>query len=223
MFLLIGILFYVAPAYCEEYFSSCESILYQKEYIKLKKFFEMSDIKPKFCQRLNNNEFLYTTESQFYYCKDTDQGFNCQRDEDAVYYPNLKVEKRFSNKAGKQFVLFKSSKLSSGYYGEGFTIFHFVQKVDKEAGYALYRLAGAGESNGKYSEVEEVCSNMESSYAINAREPHYEIIDDQQDQFILRFNQDIISCDSNKVTAIQALEYIWKNNRFRLLNDSRKY
>lgn len=212
--------------YCEEYFQQCSDVLKNNAYIKLKEYTETKKISPQLCQRLNNSEFLYTAGEgywiYFYYCKDSEtNGLDCTQD-GYSHYPDVRVEKRFSSKSGKQFVLFKSSQLSRGVYGEGFTIFHLIPKYEEGAGYALYALEGAGQANGSYSNAGKVCSNMGDADAITFRNPPYEILD-KNEKVIIRFNQDVVSCDGSHAAASQVLEYIWQSNRFRLLNDSRKY
>ena len=215
-----------SQAYCDEYFQQCSDALKNADYNKLKAYAESKNISPQLCQRLNNNEFLYTAGEgywiYFYYCKASEANeLDCKKD-GYSHYPDLEIEKRFSSKNGKQFVLFKSSQLSHGSYGEGFTIFHLVPKYEKSSGYALYILRGAGQSNGSYSDAGEVCSNMGDSDAVTAGSPPYEILE-KNEQLIIRFNQNIVSCDGSHATASQVLDYIWQNNRFRLLSDSRKY
>ena len=216
---------FVHTSYAGEYFQKCGDLLEKTDYKILKEYTEQNTVTPQLCQRLNNTEFLYTAGegyfTKFYYCKAESGSLSCKEDSYS-HYPNLSIEKRFYSKEGKQFVLFKASQLRHGSYGEGYHLFHLVPKTDSASGYALYPLNGVGVCNGSYSDAGKICSNMGNSIAVNPVQPYYEIINNDSG-LAIKFNQELTFCETPEVSASEFIEFTWVKNRFRLVNNERKY
>lgn len=238
-FSVVG-LFFVSSCFAENYFQRCNIVMEKRNYSKLKTYFEAKDISTvkvknksnyaHLCQRLNNNEFLYTDRdinynSVFFYCfSNKNNTLTCEKERSSAYYPGLSIERIFFGKNNKQFVLFKTNLLRRGIKNNGLLIFHIVPKSDSKRGYAFYSLKGVGAYNGLYSDAGRICSNLSKNS--NAKVPHknhYKILNENSEKISLIFYQKIQSCNNDSTISNQTLEYIWKNNKFRLLRDIREY
>jgi hypothetical protein len=129
-------------------FDPCSEVIGNKSYQPLNKYLLGKNKQADYCQRLNNYEFVYTTDANFYYCNFKSNGEPCSEDSSGIWYPNIEVITKFSGANGKRFVLFKTSRLSHGIYGSGYQVFFFTPKTANPRGYKILPLKNVGEYNG---------------------------------------------------------------------------
>jgi hypothetical protein len=208
----------------EELFQQCPDVLKFDDYKLLQKYLAQNYIAHELCQRLNNREFLYSDDRNFYYCHESQEAdFSCVEHEDHTWFPSPSVAKRFLGENGKKFVLFKTSRLSRGIYSEGYQVFFFTQKSVNPRGYIILSLPEAGAANGLFSDSGKLCSNMQSdSKAVAPIGSGVEIINEGKHNVAIRFNQAITSCDSGQKIE-QILEFTWKNGSFERTGNSKIY
>jgi len=209
-------------AYSEELFSECKSVLNQPDYKKLQEYLSSTKANYNFCQRLNNHEFLFTDDRNFYYCHlSNGQSLTCEEHQKSYWFPSPTVAKRFSGANGKKFVLFRTSRLSRGVYSEGYQVFYFVPKAINESGYVILALSGAGVTNGAFSDGGQICSNMSSSEASAPVGNGFEILNEHKNNVSIRFSTDVTSCATSKKLK-QTLEFTWQNGAFVQTTNNRQ-
>ncbi len=224
--LLVALAAFLISSYvtAADLFEECKNVLGERGYEPLKAYFSKADTDTQFssyCQRLNNREFLYTDPLTIYYCKeDKDHSLSCDWQDTGMRYPDIQVVKRFTGKNGKQYVLFRTMRLSHGEFSGGYYAFYLVPKTANRRGYAIFDFAGAGEYNGLYSDAGEVCSNIRGT-AVTAMPVPFEIVEASSGNPVVRFNQELVSCKSQKKTR-QTLEYTWEGGTFRKTLDKRE-
>lgn len=206
------ILISTSATYGEEYFQSCDDLVKDSSYKLLADYFNNHhNAEPMECQRLNEHEFLYTTSDNIFYCRsDKGKPLTCDVSESGTWFPDLSIEAKFTGGKGKQFVLFKVSRLSHGNFGEGYHAFFLVPKSINPRGYTLYffREAGSHDRN----DAEGVCGPDDDEIVTSANPP-FEIKNESQNNVIVRFNQEKINCTTKKKFR-QTLEYTWKDFSF---------
>ena len=204
----------------------CEDIAADASYQLLQKYISTRDEGNDLCQRLDNNEFVYTTNDNIYYCK-PQQGspFKCEANERGNVLPELSVVKRFGGDKGAQFVLFKSRKYFQNIYTETYYAFYLVSKNVNPRGYVLYAFPDAGSSDR--NEGSGRCVNPADSDVITILKPSFEIANENQSNVVVRFNQVRTKCKTNEKSK-QTLEFTWQNGSFKqtknaleLIKDSR--
>jgi hypothetical protein len=206
----------------EELFQGCNKVLDNSNHKLLREYLSRHTNEHEMCQRLSNREFLYTDYRNVYYCTAENGILSCAEHNKGTWFPNISMAARFFGKNGKQFVLFRTSRLSKGGFGSGYQAFFLVPKDVNARGYLIFPFAGAGESNGLYSDAGGVCDNMgDDSEAITSTSKPFEILNEGQTSPIVRFNQEITSCKSGEVFR-QTLEYTWQDGTFQKTLDKKE-
>jgi hypothetical protein len=202
-------------AFAEGLLEACPKVIDSKSYQPLKQYLLEKEIQGNYCQRLNNNEFVYTSDTNFYFCNFKAKDAPCSEDS-SVWYPGLKSLARFSGENGKKFALFEASRLSRGIYSSGYHVFFLVPKTKKPRGYKILPLLEVGEYNGTYSDGGEVCSNLDKSdqaiEAIDSKQNHV-ILNEGKRNVGIRFALRVTSCETQK-SLTKVVEYIWSGNDF---------
>lgn len=216
--ILLLVLFLMSQvASAEDMFRNCSDFSGNKSYQALNEYLSEKSESANYCQRLNNHEFVYTTDTNFYYCNfksNSTSACNKHAKETGRWYPDLDIETRFSSENGKNFILFKTSRLSHGLYNSAYQVFFFTPKKENPRGYKIIDLEGAGEYNGLYSDEGEICSNLNvDDQAIEFVDKVYEIVNEGENNVGIRFRQRMTSCKTKSVTA-EILEYTWSGNNF---------
>lgn len=228
--------FCVTPhAVAEELFSKCDDVLKQPDYSPLRKYLSDADKKSYLCQRLNNQEFLYTDFWTIYYCKSQKGVLSCSDHEEGVRFMYEDVVTRFSENNGKKFVLLRTDELHFGIASSGYHVFFLVPKSINPRGYEIFWLKGAGEYTGdaaidksvsKDERMSKACDGIydksmdDTTEAImETRKP--EIINQGSSNPIIRFTQERTLCKSGQVSR-QILEYTWQGEQFLKTRDSRE-
>jgi len=199
----------------EDLFHNCSASLGDKNYKVLNEYLLKQNESAIYCQRLNNHEFVYTTYRNFHYCDfKINNASECNEHEMGRWYPNLEIETRFNGQNGKNFILFKTNRLSRGGYDSGYQIFFFTPKNENQKGYQFISLEEVGEHNGLYSDEGEICSSLnDNEDAVEFIDKGYEILNNGEKNVGIRFKQKITSCKT-KAISIKLLEYIWSGNKF---------
>ena len=213
--LLLAISLVSQTASAEDLFRNCSDFAGNKSYKTLNEYLSGKSESATYCQRLNNHEFVYTTDSNFYYCNFKSKNISACNEhakEMGRWYPDLDIETRFRGENGKNFILFKTSRLSYGVHNSAYQVFFFTPKKDNPRGYKIIDLEGAGEYNGLYSDGGEICSNLnDDDQAIEFVDNGYEIINEGKSNIGIRIRQRITSCKTQSVKT-QILEYTWSGN-----------
>jgi hypothetical protein len=194
----------------EEYFQDCDDVSEDSSYRLLNEYFSSGNIEEhNLCQRLNDDEFLFTTNMSVAYCKSNKgAALTC----DHELYTNFAVVKRFAGGKGKQFVLFHTARLSHGYYGEGYHAFFLVPKRINQRGYLLFMFPSAGASDSDDGSGK--CGGESNADVTTSLQPPFEILNENQSNVIVRFNQENANCKTGEKSK-QTLEYTWKNFGFQ--------
>lgn len=207
-------------ASAEGLFSNCSDFIGKKSYQPLNRYLSEKseeDESAIYCQRLNKHEFVYTTNNNFYYCNFKSNNTSAcyeHAKERGRWYPNLDIETRFSGGTDKNFILFKTSRLSRGVLNSAYQVFFFTPKKENPRGYKVIDLEDAGEYNGLYSDGGEICSNLnDDDQATEAEDKGYEIVNEGKINVGIRFRQKKTSCKTQSITS-QILEYTWSGNNF---------
>ena len=204
----------------------CEDIAADSNYLLLQRYISTRDEGNEFCQRLDNNEFVYTTNDNIYYCK-PQQGspFKCEANESENILPELSVVKRFGGDKGTQFVLFKSRKYIQNIFTETYYAFYLVPKSVNPRGYVLYAFPDAGSSDRNDGSGR--CVSPADADVITIFKPSVEIANENQNNVVVRFNQVRTKCKNNEKSK-QTLEFTWQKVNFKqtknvleLIKDSR--
>ena len=97
----------------EALLKDCEDIAVDMAYRPLQKYISTRDESNELCQRLDENEFLYTSNDNFYYCKsEKGASLKCEPNERGVFFPDLSLVKKYTGENGGPFVLFRSRRIS---------------------------------------------------------------------------------------------------------------
>jgi hypothetical protein len=205
--------FFSTAVRAETLFKDCEDISADSSYKLLYKYISTKDEGNQLCQRLDEYEFLYTTGDNIYYCK-SDKGapLKCEENEKRVWLSDLAQAKKFGADNGKQFVLFKSGNLSRNIYRQSYRVFFLVPKTINPRGYTFFTFPEAG--NADNNNGSGACDGINDSEVVLTKKPPVEIINDNQSNVIVRFNQERTSCKTREKTK-QTLEYTWQNSGFK--------
>jgi hypothetical protein len=191
----------------------CEDIAADSSYQLLQRYISTRDEGNEFCQRLDNNEFVYTTNENIYYCKaQPGSPFRCEENEKGNVLPEFGLVKRFSGDKGTQFVLFKSRKHLQDVYKETYFAFYLVPKNVNPRGYMLYAFPNAGledrnDGSGR-------CVNSADSDVVTILKPSFEIVNENKNDVVVRFNQTRTNCKTNAKSK-QVVEFTWQNGSFK--------
>ena len=203
-------------ALAEGLLEQCTDVIDSKSYQPLRQYLLEKEMQGNYCQRLNNYEFVYTTDTNFHYCDFKSKNVPCSESRSGTWYPNLESLTRFSGGNGKRFALFKVSRLSRGVYSSGYHVFFFSPKTEELRGYTILLLKDVGEYNGSYSDAGKVCSNLDKSdraIELIDKDREYVILNEGKTNVGIRFVQKITSCESLQ-TSTQTVEYVWSGNDF---------
>jgi hypothetical protein len=197
----------------EALFKDCEDIAADNSYRLLQKYISTRDEGNVLCQRLDENEFLYTTGDNIYYCK-SDKGvpLRCEANEKGQWLSDLELVKKFGADKGQQFVLFKSRSLSKSNYRQSYRAFFLVPKTVNPRGYSLLVFADAGAADSNNGSG--ACDGINDSEVVLPMKPPVEIVNENQSNVTIRFNQQRTSCRTREKSK-QTLEYIWQNGSFK--------
>src|ERR1700744_3848763 len=166
------------------------------------------------CLRLNDREFVFTTQSNFYYCKaaETRKDLRCNVAQPAVRHPNLDLVTAFSG-AGKDFALFSAYDLQHGHFGQGYTVVYLVPRSVDVRGFRIVDLEGAGasdqsEGTGECASREDLDGGAEVQDVVKPGEPAFDILKDAGQGVTVRFNQQTIECATGRVID-SSLKFRW--------------
>lgn len=194
-------------------FMDCEDIPSINSYKPLQKYISTKDEGNELCQQIEENEYLYTTHDNIYYCKSAlGKALKCEENEKGQALPELSVIKRFSADKGQQFVLFRTRNISQEVFNDVYFIFFLVPKKVNPRGYQLFTLpsAGAGDRN----EGSGRCVNAKDADVITTQKLPVEILNESQSNVAIRFNQFRTNCSNNGISK-QTLEFTWQNGNFK--------
>ena len=196
----------------ESLFKNCDTIATDTSYGPLQKYFLARDESIHLCQRLDDSEFLYTSNDNFYYCKPDKGAFlQCEPNERGVFFPDLSLVKKYTGENGGPFVLFRSRRISGEEYKESYYAFYPVPKNIAPRGYVLYLFPDAGSADR--NEGSGKCVNKTDTEVVTMSNPAAEVFTDSKFNVTVRFNQLRTNCKTNK-KAKQTLEYVWQKNNF---------
>lgn len=191
----------------------CEDIAADNNYLLLQRYISTRDEGNEFCQRLDNNEFVYTTNENIYYCKpQPGSPFKCEAHEKGIGLPELSLAKRFAGDKGTQFVLFRSRKHIQDVFTETYYAFYRVPKSVNPRGYILYAFPNAGLSDRNDGSGR--CVSPADSDVITILKPSFEIANENKSDIVVRFNQVKTNCKNNEKSK-QVLEFTWLNGSFK--------
>lgn len=194
-------------------FKDCEDIAGDSSYRLLQKYISTRDEGNELCQRLNDNEFLYTTNDNIYYCRaENGAALKCESNEIGHFLPELSVIKKFSDGMDNQFVLFRTRSHLQDSYNENYLAFFLVPKNINQRGYMLFLFAGAGSSDNNDGSGR--CANTGGNTVITPAKPSVEFINENQSNVSVRFNQLITNCKTAEKSK-QTLEYTWQSGSFK--------
>lgn len=200
--------------YADPLLKDCEDISADINFRPLQKYISTQDESNELCQRLDENEFLYTTNDNFYYCKSAaGTALKCEPNEKGNFFPDLSLVKKYSNDNGNQFVLFRTRRISGEEYKESYHAFFLVPKKINLRGYMLFVFPDAGTADR--NEGSGRCVNTQDSDVITISKPPVEIVSDSKNNAVVRFNQLRTTCKTNEKFK-QTLEYTWQKGGFKL-------
>ena len=180
-----------------ELFSECQSVLKLGSYRPLQEWLARENINADYCQRLNDREFLYSTDRNFYFCHLSEK-LVCDVQESGSWYPDPVVVKRFSGPNGKSFVLFKTQRLALGVYAQGYHLFYLTPKAVNARGYSVQSLPLAGVTNGLYSDAGDLCSNMGTGEASIPVDGGFTVANEGNSNLVVSFPVEVTSCVTGK-------------------------
>ncbi len=195
-----------------ELFSECQSVLKLGSYRPLREWLARENIDANYCQRLNDREFIYSTNRNFYFCRLSEK-LVCEVHESGSWYPDPIVVKRFSGANGKLFVLFKTQSLGQGIYGQGYQLFYLTPKAVNLRGYSVQSLPLAGVTNGLYSDAGDLCSNMGTGEASIPIDGGFTVANEGNSNLVVFFSQEVTSCATGKKSK-RTLKFSWRNGAF---------
>ena len=194
-------------------FKDCEDIAGDSSYRLLQKYISTRDEGNELCQRLSDNEFLYTTNDNIYYCRaENGAALKCESNEIGRILPELSVIKKFTDGNGNQFVLFRTRSHLQDDYSESYLAFFLVPRNINPRGYMLFLFAGAGSSDNNDGSGR--CANTGGNTVITPAKPAVEFINENQRNVSVRFNQLITNCKTAEKSK-QTLEYTWQSGSFK--------
>lgn len=214
--------FLVGSVNAADLLDRCVDNVSEHDYQILNKYLATNDAGQYLCQRLNRHEFVYVSSENFFFCKSiSGVSLSCEKDREGYLYPDLTDVKRFRGEKGKRFVLFKTERLSHGNYGVGFHVFYLTPKSLNPKGYAIFSFPGAGafdRSDGEGKCATDDDAGQNESNVVVAMSPPFEIINENERNVTVRFNQQLVKCKTGE-TFKQTLEYAWQNGRFLKATD----
>ena len=191
----------------------CEDIAADNSYRPLQKYISTRDEGNELCQRLDDNEFLYTTSDNIYYCKSENGApLKCETNEKWLWLLDLAMVKKFAADKGKQFVIFKSRSLTRNIYRQSYRVLFLVPKSLNARGYTLFSFPDAGAADNNNGSG--ACDGRNDSEVVLSSKPAVEIINENQSNVVVRFNQERTSCKTRDKSK-QTLEYTWQNGSFQ--------
>jgi len=198
--------------YAEPLLKDCEDIAADITYRPLQKYISTRDESNDLCQRLDENEFLYTSNDNFYYCK-SEKGalLKCEPNERGNFYPDLSLVKKYTGENGGPFVLFRTRRITEEEYKESYYAFYLVPKKINPRGYILFLFPDAGSADR--NEGSGRCANKMESDVVIMSKPAAEVISDSKNNVTVRFNQIRTNCKTNEKSK-QTLEYAWQKGSF---------
>ena len=217
-------------ANAEDLFQSCDTLASDKRYHLLFEYFAESGTVGSQCQRLNDHEFLYTSDEHFFLCSsDTKTSLACDSQDGAEVYRGLELVERFHGAHGRQFVLFKTSGLRMGIFGQAYLVFFLVPKSVEPNGYRVFDLPSTqgsytyGGEDGSVGCRPDIYDNADENYIFRdprladmttEADPAYEFILGKSDEMVIRFNQKITHCKT-KSHSRKTVEYTWVRDGFK--------
>jgi hypothetical protein len=209
----IAICIFAPFASAESLFMDCEDIARMSSYRSLQKYISTRDEGNELCQQIDENEYLYTTNDNIYYCKaPIGTPLKCGLNENGHFLPELSVIKNFSGDKGQQFVLFRSRNIVQDVYSEIYFVFYLVPKTLNPRGYTLFTLPAAGSSDRNDGSAK--CLNNTDTDVITTPKSPVEILNENQSNVAIRFNQFRTNC-KNKEMSKQTLEFTWQSGNFK--------
>ncbi|HLD22871.1 MAG TPA: hypothetical protein VJA83_02945 [Sulfuricurvum sp.] len=211
-FFIFAFLLSIQLLSADELFPSCFKTKNDTTYSLLNTYLLANNISALTCQKLNNKEYIYTEQDNFYYCNfEFANAYEyCQENEQGVYYNNLNLQLQFYGKNNKKFVLFKTEDLKFGIYQSWYSIFFFTPKKVNQKGYEIVSLY---DSNEYFSE-NNVCDYLnDNDYAKELKD--YKIINRGESNVGISFIQKVTSCKT-KESKIITIEYTWNGKTFEL-------
>ena len=210
-------LFFSSVLKAEAILKDCEDIAADINYRPLQKYISTRDESNELCQRLDENEFLYTSNDNFYYCKaGNGASLKCEPNERGVFFPDLSLVKRFTGANGTQFVLFRARREAGEDYKESYYAYYLVPKKVNSRGYVLFLFPEAGSEDR--NEGSGRCVNPKDSDVVTMSKPAVEIITEKNNVVRVRFNQVRSNCKTNE-RSNQTLEYTWQKDGFQQTRD----
>jgi hypothetical protein len=147
------------------------------------------------------------------YCKSLDgRSISCEPDVGSTWYPDLSPEIRFVGKNGKNYVLFKTERLSHGHYSDGYYVFFLVPKKINSKGYVIYSFQNSGAFDN--SDREGKCvdeKDVEVGVHLN---PPFEIINEGRSNVTVRFDREITNCKTGERFKTENA-YVWQEFGFK--------
>jgi hypothetical protein len=209
----LGLYLFAATAHSASLFMDCEDIAGISSYRSLQKYISTKDEGNELCQRIDENEFLYTTHDNIYYCK-APQGapLKCELNDKGHFLPELTVVRKFGGDNGRQFVLFRSRNIVQDIYAEVYFVFYLVPKNINPRGYEFFTLPSAGAAD--HNDGSAKCLNNNDADVITTSKSPLEILNENQSNVTIRFNQFRTSC-KNKEKSRQTLEFTWQNGNYK--------
>jgi len=207
------LLFFSSVVNADVLLKDCEEIAADINYRPLQKYISTRDESNELCQRIDENEFLYTSNDNFYYCKaGNGASLKCEPNERGVFFPDLSLVKKYSGADGTQFVIFRSRRVSGENYKESYYAFYLLPKKVNLRGYMLFLFPEAGSEDR--NEGSGRCVNPKDSDVVTISKPAVEIISEKNNVVRVRFNQVRTNCKTNERSS-QTLIYTWQKDGFQ--------
>jgi hypothetical protein len=209
-------------------FESCEVALQTAAFSPLRGYFDSASPiqNADQCMRLTKGEFIVTGNepgpydgdpSNVFYCNLNRGEPVCAVDEPSTYYPSLSILRQFSGPKGKQYVLWKTSRLRHGIVGSGYGIFTLAPRSRSPRGYVIYQL-----SVGTYCSYSEGasgcgCNNLAPGTNKSERVEDPEVINEGLRSVRLAFKTSTTDCATSRVTNTSTT-FVLVDGQFALEN-----
>jgi hypothetical protein len=204
------------PAIADTLFEECPKVIETKAYRPLRDFLAEKAEFTRYCQRLNNREFLYADSWDIFYCNFDNAEKPCDEADRGHRRPGAEIRTRFAGPNEKRFVLFEVGRFSGGVLWSDFLVFSLAPKTEYPHGYKIQQLEGAGLYTGAYSDSREPCFGLEvNDQAVDFAngKKSIAVTNEGKDSVSIRFEQTVTSCDTMK-RSTRTLEYTLSNGRF---------
>jgi hypothetical protein len=197
-------------------FINCEYALQTREYAPLRAVIPEKLRESSGCLRLTNQEFVLFAqpgfrEGPFFYCDLRSPSPTCEQVGFAPYSFDDKQE--FTGAKGKKYMLWFTSRISQGYYSDGYGIFSLVPRSMQPRGFDIYALAGGRFFHGEDPSSSDPC--RDSSSEVNEI-TGYQLFGEGTQNVELVFTEKVINCVSKEQT-LRERRYRPKNGKFELL------